>query len=142
MTDTKLKKPAFKYIESEWYNYHKTQARIIRLREEIMHPHSEEGLNTAPGYNSARMPGDPTGQLAIRLTTHQKLEHLSQVTDAIRKVYESSPRDYQDLVKLRYWSGRNLTWDEIAEELHVSRRQAIYWRDALVQATADLIGFE
>lgn len=142
MTETKLRKATFKYVENELRSYHATLKEIAALREEIMHPHSDEKPNTAPGYNSARVPGDPTGSMAVRLANHRQLKYLEQITCAIGSVYDSSPEEYKKLIQLRYWGSEWISWDSIAAQLFVSRRQALRWRDDIVNAIAGIIGLK
>ncbi|SDM15079.1 transcriptional regulator [Sediminibacillus halophilus] len=143
-TANKPKKITFKHAESEWYNYHQTLREIASLREEIMYPFDEDPKDKTivKGANSVRHPGNPTERLATRLTTSRQLKYLEQVIRAIEEVYNALPSDYKELVKLRYWrKSHKLTWDGIAQELNVSRRQAIYWRDEIVQATVEVLGW-
>ena len=136
-------KTTFKKVEYEWYNYHNTLKEIARLREEIMNPFNEEpDQNIGEGASSIRTPGDPTGRMAIRLTTSKQLNYLTEITQAIEKVYNALPEDYKKLVRVKYWSkGQKLTWDIIADELNVNRSTAIRWRNEIVQATIELLGW-
>lgn len=139
----KPRKVTFKHAEAEWYNYYHTLKEIARLREEIMLPFDEnpEQINIVKGANSVRMPGNPTERIAIRLSTNKKLEYLTEIVGAIEQVYNALPDDYKKLVRLKYWNRNKLTWEMIAEELHVSRRQAMRWRDSIIQATIELLGW-
>ena len=142
-TAIKTKKITFKQVESEWYDYHNTLKEISRLRESIMNPFDEEpDTNTGGGSNSVRNPGDPTGSIATRLTRNKQLNHLNDIVDAIDQVYNALPDDYKQLVRLKYWSrNRQLTWDGIALELNVSKRQAMRWRNEIIQATVEVLGW-
>src|SRR5690554_2056476 len=102
---TKPRKTTFKHIESEWYNYHNTLKEIARLREEITNPFQEEELVGGQG----NMPGDPTGRIATRLATSKQIQYLEQVVHAIESVYNALPDNYKKLVRLRYWSTKELT---------------------------------
>lgn len=140
----KTKKTTFKHIEAEWYNYHDTLKEIAKLRQEIMAPFDEnpEQINIVKGANSVRMPGDPTEKIATRLATNKKLEYLTEITNAIEKVYNALPDNYKELVRIKYWSkDKDLTWDGIALKLHVSKRQAMRWRDNIIHATMDVLGW-
>lgn len=135
-------KLTIKKVEAEWYNYHHTLKEIARLKEEIINPFDEEpDENDISGANSVRVPSDPTGNIAIRLTTSKQLNYLTEIVEAIERVYNALPDDYKRLVRVRYWSNRNLNWDGIAAELHVHRSTAMRWRNEIVQATIDLLGW-
>ncbi|WP_193063440.1 transcriptional regulator [Oceanobacillus oncorhynchi] len=142
-TVIKPTKVTFKKVESEWYNYHHTLKEINRLREAILTPFDEDqDENVGGGENSVRIPSDPTGKMATRLTTNKQLEYLNTIVQAIDQVYNALPDDYKQLIRLRYWSkNRQLTWEGIAVELHVSKRQAMRWRNEIIQATVEVLGW-
>lgn len=142
-TAIKPTKITFKKVESEWYGYYNTLKEITKLRESIINPYDDEpDTNTGGGANSVRNPGDPTGKLATRLTTNKQLEYLNTVVDAIDQVYNALPDDYKKLVRYKYWSkNKLLTWDGIALELNVSKRQAMRWRNEIIQATVEVLGW-
>lgn len=142
-TIIKPTKITFKKIEAEWYNYHQTLKEIASLRAEIMNPFDEEvnDPTVVAGVNSVRTVGKPTERLAIRLTTSKQLEYLTEIVEAIERVYNSMPDPYKKLVRLRYWSNQNQTWDGVALECNVSKRQAMRWRDDIVLATVELLGW-
>ncbi|MGM0940344.1 MAG: transcriptional regulator [Bacillota bacterium] len=143
-TTIKPKKITFKHAESEWYNYHHTLKEIARLRENIMNPFDDdpEDPTIVKGANSARNPGNPTERIATRLTTHKQLSHLTEIADAIDQVYNALPDNYKELARLRYWSkNKKMTWEGIARKLNVSERQARRWRNEIIQATLEVLGW-
>ncbi|GGJ76457.1 transcriptional regulator [Virgibacillus salexigens] len=142
-TSIKPKKITFKHVESEWYNYHHTLKEIARLRENIMNPFEEDpdDPTIVKGANSVRNPGNPTERIATRLTTNKQLNYLAEIADTIDQVYNALPDDYKNLVKVKYWSNKRLTWEGIALELNVSKRQAMRWRDEIIQATVEVLGW-
>lgn len=136
-------KITFKKTEAEWYNYYNTLKEIARLREEIMNPHNDEpDENYGGGVSSVRVPGDPTAKMATRLMTSKQLSYLAEVVDAIERVYNALPDRYKELVRIRYWSKNNeLNWDGVSLKLNISRRRAINWRDEIIYATVELLGW-
>ncbi|WP_138090873.1 transcriptional regulator [Halalkalibacterium halodurans] len=136
-------KITFKKTEAEWYNYHQTLKEIAKLRAEIMNPFNEEvnDPTVVAGANSVKPSGKPTERMAIRLTTSKQLSFLTEIAEAIEHVYNSLPDNYKQLVRVRYWSGRSFTWEGIAAECNVSKRQAMRWRDDIVLATVELLGW-
>lgn len=134
-------KLAFKKAEAEWYNYHQTLKEIADLREEIMNPFKEEQDENVGGGKS-NLSGSPTERIATRLTTHKQMNYLVEIVDAIEQVYNVLPDDYKNLIRVKYWNKNNrLTWDGIALELSVSKRQAMRWRDDIIQATVEVLGW-
>lgn len=139
MQDLKITKPTFKKCEAEWFNYRRTLKEIKLLEEAILHPFEERDQNK--GVSQSNVPGDPVGSSAIRLTRHKQLNYLREIASAIETVYNELPKDYKRLVQVRYWSNKKLIWDSIAKECNVSRRQAIYWRDEIILATVEVLGW-
>lgn len=140
MSEIKLTKATFKKIESEWSNYKNTLYEIKLLEESIHHPF-QESISVSGGKNSVRNISKDVEDKAIRLTTHKQLIYLKEVVNAIEVVYERLPKDKKKLVNVRYWSNRNYDWNGIANKCNVSRRQALRWRDDIVFATANLLGW-
>lgn len=136
----KVTKITFKKTEAEWYNYHHTLREIAKLREEIMNPFKEEDKNVGGG--SSNTISSPTERIATRLTTSKQLTYLNEVVSAIERVYNSLPNDYKELVRIKYWNKNNrLTWEGVATRLNVSERQARRWRDEIIMATIELLGW-
>jgi RinA family phage transcriptional activator len=137
---TKLKKATFKHIESELYIYHDSLKEISNLRKDIMFCSENEDENIGGGKNN--LPSSPTERIATRLATHKRLIQLEEVTNAIYKVFQGLPEDYQKLVRVKYWSRPQLlTWEGIADELHVNRATAMRWRDTVIYAVAEVLGW-
>jgi len=139
MMIVKLRKGTFQHIENELMDYHETKKEIVRLKNDILHASAPPDYT---GGGRGNWPGDPTGRIATMLVSHRKIEHMEKVVNAIESVMERLPEDKKKLVQLYYWSKpRNLTWDGIALKLNVSRRTAINWRDEIVYAIAEKIGW-
>lgn len=138
--ETKIRKGAFKHVESELHAYFDTQKEIIRIKNEILH--GSGSIDENVGGGKSNLPGDPTGRMAVLLTSHRRLDHLQSIVNAIDSVYNGLPKEKQKLVKLKYWTRPLcLTWDGIAMELSISRITAIRWRDEIVVCIADKIGW-
>ena len=136
---TKLRTGTFKHVESELYHYHDTKKEIERLKKDILLSSTPPDLT---GGGKSNMPGDPTGQTATLMVTHRKIEQLERIVEAIESVVSLLPDEKKKLIKLKYWTKpQTLTWEGIAKELHVSRRTAINWRDDIVYAIAEKIGW-
>lgn len=140
MSSQKIKKTTFKKTESEWYDYHDTLKEIADLRQEIMNPQKETDENTGGGQSN--IPGNPTEAMATRLITSKQLTYLEEVVTAIERVYNALPDDYKKLVRYRYWNRNNdLNWDEVARRCNISKRQGMRWRDEIIQATVEILGW-
>ena len=138
MKATKMKPSTFKHIEAEIAAYHDTEKEIQRKREEIMNPTMTEEL---VGGRSNE-PSDPTGRLATRLVTDKRLNELERIQKTILEVYESLETGPKKMVQLKYWARpQTKTWEGISQDLHVHRATAFRWRDEIVKAIADKLGW-
>jgi len=134
----KLKKGTFKHIESELYAYEDTKKEIEQIREEILH--RTPMIDNPEGR--ANTPSDPTATTATLLMTHRRLDQLERIAKAIDQIYQELPDDKKKLIKLKYWTKpQTKTWEGIAQEINISRRQALRWRNEIVFAIADAIGW-
>lgn len=140
MQDVKIRSGAFKHVESELHHYHETLREIMLLREEILYATKEQDDNIGGGRSN--LPGDPTAQKAIALTSSRRLDNLERVVHVIQYVYNGLPDEKKRLVQMKYWDRpQTLTWDGIALNLNVSKRTAVYWRDEIVRGIANFLGW-
>ena len=94
------------------------------------------------GGGRSSFPSSPTEMIGTRLATHKRLNQLEGIVNAINKVYTRLPETHRQLLQLKYWTKpQQLTWEGIAQKLHVSRRQAFYWRDEIVNLIGQAIGW-
>lgn len=138
MAAIKLRSGTIKHIEAEIYDYHDTLKRIKERREELMtDPAKEEGMPSSP-----TLPSSTVERYATRITMDRQLQELERVASAVEHVYNICDDGRKKLIRLKYWTRPQLkSWDGIAQELHVSRRQAFYWRDEIVQAVGEQLGW-
>lgn len=140
MTKITVWKSTFKKMEDEWRNYHLTVTDIYLLREEIKNPTKETDENTGGGQSNIM--GSPTESMGLQLATNKQLAYMTDIVQVIERVYNGLPNDYKKLVRLRYWSPNNeRQWIGIAAELGVSDRQAIRWRNEIIQASIEVLGW-
>ncbi|PEP82125.1 transcriptional regulator, partial [Bacillus toyonensis] len=86
-------------------------------------------------------PSRPTEHIGTQLIVHKKLRRLEELADAIESVYLLLEAEKQKLVKLKYWTKpQRKTWDGIAEDLYITKRTALRWRDGVVYAIAGKLG--
>jgi RinA family phage transcriptional activator len=132
----KLTRATFRHVEAELYLYNDTKKEIERMRQDIIHAGKVQQEGGRSGISN------PTASTATRLTTDKRLQKLEEVTDAIEAVMEMLDPHRTKLVKLKYWTKPQLlTWDGIAQEVNISRRQAINWREEIIEAIAEKIGW-
>lgn len=136
----KVRKGTFKHIETELFSYHETRKEIIRLRNDILYPSKQQDDNVGGGRSSTT--SDPTGRAVSALTANTRLLHMESLVHSIECVYERLPEDKKRLVILYYWTKPQLlSWEGIAQQLHISRVTAFRWRDEIIYAVTDQIGW-
>lgn len=126
----KTKKTTFKHMESEWANYHETKKEIAELKHTLAE-------SIAAYYN------DEKGRNQFREEIHlnKRLQHLEEVTENIEIVLTSLPREYKELVRLRYWNREKLSWVAIGSRIGICERQARRWRGYVMETTIKLMGW-
>ncbi|WP_427137233.1 transcriptional regulator [Psychrobacillus psychrodurans] len=134
----KLRVGTIKHIEAELFDYHDTIKRIKERREELMtDPPKEEGMPFNQTIRSSSVE-----RYATRLTMDLQLKELERIASAVEHVYNLCDDSRKKLIRLKYWTRPQLkSWEGIAQELHISRRQAFYWRDEVVQAVGEKLGW-
>lgn len=139
MQTKKLKPGTVKHIESELYDYHDTLKRIQYRRQEIL---SAKSVDENTGGGKSNIPSRPTEQLATRLVSDLQLQELERIAGAIEHVYNICDDERKKLIRMKYWTKpQTKTWEGIAQDLHISRRQAFNWRDQVVQAVGERLGW-
>ena len=137
---TKLRRGTFQHVESELYSYHETRKEIIRLKNEILYGSTPADENVGGGRSN--LPSDPTGEIAVLLTSHKKLEQLERIVNAIESVVEGLPEKKKEMIKLRYWTRpQTLTWEGVAQRIEKDRTTAIRWRNEIIREIANRIGW-
>lgn len=136
---TKLKTGTIKHIEAELYDYKGTVRRIQQRREELAESSS---VDENMGGGKSNLPSRPTEQLATRLASDVRLQELERIAGSIEHVYNICDKERQELIRLKYWTHpQTRTWEGIAQELNISRRQAFNWRNQIVQAIGEQLGW-
>ncbi|WP_067843613.1 DUF722 domain-containing protein [Amphibacillus sediminis] len=140
MGELAITKSTFKKVENEWAIYHHTLDEIKILEEAIIYPY-QEGSSPIRTGGKANVIHDPTAVTTMYLTQHKQLNYLKEITQAIERVYDQLSSDQKKLVQIRYWTNRSLTWDAVAMACNISRRQALYWRNDIIHATIEILGW-
>lgn len=138
MGAVKLRTSTFKHIETELYDYHETLNRIKERTQELLtDPSREEGMPSSPS-----LPSSTTERYATRLVMDRQLQEYERVASAIEHVYNLCDDNRKALIRLKYWTKPQLlSWDGIALDLAVSRATAFRWRDEIVQAVGERLGW-
>lgn len=137
-----LRKGTFKHVEAELYDYHDTLKRIKLRREELTTNGPKETTQLHFNYGERIEYNSPTERYATRLATDVQLAEMERVARAVEHVYNSCDPDRKKLIRIKYWTKpQMLSWEGISTELNVSRATAFRWRDEIVQALAEKLGW-
>ena len=137
MKSVKMKPSTFKHIEAEIASLPDLRKEIEKRREEIMNPTMTEEL---VGGRSAE-PSDPTGRIATRLVMDLRLKELERIESAITSVYDKLEEKPKRLISMIYWTHHKRTWDTVSNELEVGRTTLFRWRNEIVHAVGDKLGW-
>lgn len=144
MTTTKLRKGTVRHIEEELFDYHETVKRIKERRDELMSNTVPEGrtvVEAIPDFEPLKYQSS-TERLGIRLASDKKLQEMERIAKAIEYVYNACDDERKKLIRIKYWmKPQKLTWEGIAAELHISRATAFRWRDEILQALTERLGW-
>lgn len=136
---TTMKPSTFKHIEAEIALFHETEKEIEKRRDEIMYPTMSEELVGG----KSNLPSDTVGNLATRLVMDRRLSELERVRNSIQSVYDSLEEKPKQMLEMRYWSKNNSkTWEGIAMEIEVGRMTVFRWRNEIVKAVGDKLGWK
>jgi len=137
-----LNKHDIQKLEEYWSNYKQNKQQLKYREWELMSRNSDDE-NTGGGANSVRTISKPTEQLATRLIEDKLYQNLKQITHVVESLYHESEGDLKVIVDMRYWDAeRNCyEWEEIADQLNMSRSKVLRLRNGLLDDTADLIGW-
>lgn len=106
----------FKRIESEIMSYHETLQEM-------------EGL-----LNRPELFGGSTLYLIKRMS------FLEEITDLIKKAYESGKMEHKKIMDLYYW-GNCKNWNELAEKFQTSKNVVLNYRNEIIFSIAYKLGW-
>ncbi|MED4128496.1 hypothetical protein [Shouchella miscanthi] len=72
---------------------------------------------------------------------NKRIRKMEDIVSVIKKTYDESSEEQQQVIKLRYWSNKNLTWDGIALELNMHRNTAINYKNDFIILVAKRLGW-
>lgn len=120
------------FIEHELRHYHETKSELLLIREEL-----SGKTDNSECYGRSNIPGDPTGQKAIKLLSNRRLAQMERTVGAIDTVIAGLNDSQLKFVQLRYWDEpRQLTDAGIAQQIGIDTRTLYRWADAALLAIA------
>lgn len=129
-----------KKIESYWIDIERLK-KDLRYREwELLNPHQEQDTNIGGGRGGNI--SDTTFQKATTLLEDRQYQNLKATIEVIGKVYANCDEEEKKIIEMRYWDKKEaFTWEEIADELYMSRSKVLSKRNYIIDKTAEGLGW-
>lgn len=119
------------FVEYELRYYHETKAELGRMREQL------DGKPAEECYGRPSLPGDPTGQKAVKLLSNRRLAQMERTVKAINLVMSGLDEPQASMIRMRYFDEpRRLTDAGIAQQIGIDVRTLYRWADAILLAIA------
>ena len=136
----KLSRLDIQKLEDYWINFsqYKTQ---LKFREwELLNQYVETDTNQGGGKGNGI--SNPTERKALVLAEDMLYQNLKRIVGAIDNIYSSLEGDKKTIVDMRYWDAAGCyEWEDIAEELDISRNKVLRKRNLLIDKTAERLGW-
>lgn len=137
---TKFNDADLKKIEGYWINLDKLK-KDLKFREwELLHQWKEQDENQGGGRSGHT--SDTTFAKAAALVEDKTYNNLKNIVETIDKLYPQLDDVQKAIVAMRYWDKDGCyEWEDIAAELSISRNKALNKRNALIDKTAEKLGW-
>lgn len=136
-----LSRTDIKKLEDYWIKYEEYKKRMQFREWEIMNPHREQDENIGGGKSNRT--SDTTFVKAAALVEDKKYNNFKAIVDGIANLYAQLDDDQKKIVDMRYWDKESncYEWEDIADELFMSRNKVLRKRNLLLDKTAEVTGF-
>lgn len=136
----KLSLAQSKTIEEYWVNINDYRKQLKFREWELLEPYREQDTNIGGG--KANTISDTTANKAMILLQDERYQNDSKIVRAIEQTYASVDKDLQTIVDMRYWDKEGTyEWEDIADELYISRSKVLRKRNLLIDKTAERLGW-
>ncbi|MFS0785021.1 hypothetical protein ABC345_01420 [Shouchella sp. 1P09AA] len=126
MNPTKLRQATVKHIENE-----------IKVIKETEH---EIAYMLRNGFLDKSFTHENNKTMTMAFV-NKRIRKMEDIVSVIKQTYDESPEEQQQVIKLRYWSNKNLTWDGIALELNMHRNTAHNYKNDFIKLIAKRLGW-
>lgn len=135
-----LSKHDIQKLEDYWINHNEYKKRLRYREWELLYPYQEADTNIGGGKSNTIT--DSTAMRATIFINDALYQRLKRTTEVITKLYDQLDKEQQKIVQMRYWDKDGCyEWEEIAEELFMSRSKVLRKRNAIIDKTAELLGW-
>ena len=137
---TKLSPVQNKTIEEFWMNIDDYRKQLKFREWELLENKNDD---TNVGGGKSNQTSDTTAKKAILLAEDTRYQHLKNIIVAIENVYESLDEEMKEFADIRYLSKESnyYEWEDIADEIGVSKAKAYKMRNRLMDLTAERLGW-
>lgn len=105
---------------------------------EILENHDPENI----GAGKSNMPGNPIEREVLKRFNDKKYNNLDNIVSSVEKLIANVDGETLDIMKMKYWSDLDeYSWDDIADELFISRRTLGRRRDKWLLLLAEYMGY-
>lgn len=92
------------------------------------------------GGGKSNLPTKPTEDRVIAVSLSSKLQRLDKIIRVVEMIYMSLDSEKQAFMRMFFWE-RKFTIDDVASELHISRRTAFRWKKEIINSVAVHLGY-
>lgn len=136
---TKLSPVQNKTIEEFWTNIDDYKKQLKFREWELL---ENKTTDTNIGGGKSNKISDTTANKAIILAEDTRYQYLKDIVQTIDSMYEELDDDLKTIVNMRYWYSKiQSEWEEIADELYMSRNKVLRLRNFLIDETARRLGW-
>lgn len=105
---------------------------------EILENHDPENI----GAGKSNMPGNPIEREVLKRFNDKKYNNLDNIVSSVEKLIANVDDETLEIMKMKYWSDLDeYSWDDIADELFISRRTLGRRRDKWLLLLAEYMGY-
>lgn len=135
---SKFSRTFLEALDEELFRY-KTIDRSITVRKLELEARSSSDLNSHIRSNHV---SKRTEELAIKFDEDIKLKNLHAFRDSVDYLISQLNEEMQKIFKLRWLDHSQYTWEEIAEELYITKTTIYRRRTAILELYAEIKGYD
>lgn len=93
---------------------------------ELLENHDPENI----GAGKSNLPGNPVEREVLKKLNDKKYNNLDNIVSSVEKLIATVDDETLEIMKMKYWNKLDeYTWDDIADEMFISRRSLGRRRD-------------
>jgi len=105
---------------------------------EILENHDPENI----GAGKSNMPGNPIEREVLKRFNDKKYNNLDNIVSSVEKLIANVDDETLQIMKMKYWSDLDeYSWEDIADELFISRRTLGRRRDKWLLLLAEYMDY-